>query len=71
MEREIPVECSSCNETVWLERRPYDSGLVVTCGCVNEINVSECVGQNKLFEPHSGKWADMEIDGTANEQQGS
>lgn len=64
MERESIVECSSCKEQVRVERRPYDSGLVISCDCAHEIDISPCVGQNKLFEAPSGKWTDMEVDGT-------
>lgn len=57
------IVCSDCDEVPKLRETPYRDATeyIVACECGQRaIDVSDCVGDNSLFNPISGKWSNID-----------
>lgn len=65
MTDEIPVACADCDTQPVLVETPYSDvqDYAVVCECdLRGIDVSECVNDNNLVVPPTGKWCNIDHD---------
>jgi len=61
IERERPIECRDCDESVTLVESPYTVDYILVCGCSERsIDVSDCCNGQALLEPLSGMWYSLD-----------